>query len=510
MASEDITEIEKKKNKLLHLGGPQLQEVAYSLPGAIRPYDKEENNDVFEILVNKLSDYFSPKQNSTFERHVFRGIHREEGENFNKFLLRIRQQAKRCSFGKSETEAVEINMKDKIIDNWAPIELKKKLLEKERSLDEIIELCQVHEQIGNQSTTMTTTTSAPSTSSAAVNKIGIQHNRRRSELCMRCGKPGHAGNIKACPAKDAKCRKCGLQGHYHAFCKTRQSLKRSSKSGTNLSAKRFRSGVNSINVEDDASEEEDNMRGFDCFKISNTKRPIEDNVSDDLIECFVGGVPLTLLIDSGSKANIIKGKYWELLVKKNAAVWDIDRNTTDKLKSYASKSLLKVKHRFVTTVNIRGQKEIIAPFYVIINGDISIIGKHTAKQLGILKLGINANKLVSPRPFPKVKGILVKLSIDPYVKPVQQPLRRVPVSVELQVEDKLNEALQSDVIEKVEEPSPWISPVVIIFKPNNDIRMCVDMRRANQAILRENYPLPTFDSFMTKLRGAKYFSRLDA
>lgn len=39
--------------------------------------------------------------------------------------------------------------------------------------------------------------------------------------------------------------------------------------------------------------------------------------------------------------------------------------------------------------------------------------------------------------------------------------------------------------------------------------MCVDMRRENEAILRENYPLPTFDSFMTKLRGAKYFSRLD-
>ncbi|XP_061395874.1 uncharacterized protein K02A2.6-like, partial [Musca vetustissima] len=35
------------------------------------------------------------------------------------------------------------------------------------------------------------------------------------------------------------------------------------------------------------------------------------------------------------------------------------------------------------------------------------------------------------------------------------------------------------------------------------------MRRANEAILRENYPLPTFDTFMTKLQGAKWFSRLD-
>lgn len=48
-----------------------------------------------------------------------------------------------------------------------------------------------------------------------------------------------------------------------------------------------------------------------------------------------------------------------------------------------------------------------------------------------------------------------------------------------------------------------------MFKGNGDIRLCIDMRRANAAILRENYPLPTFYSFMTKLQRAKYFSRLD-
>lgn len=35
------------------------------------------------------------------------------------------------------------------------------------------------------------------------------------------------------------------------------------------------------------------------------------------------------------------------------------------------------------------------------------------------------------------------------------------------------------------------------------------MRQANKAVLRENYPLPTFDTVMTKLQNAKYSSRLD-
>lgn len=108
-----------------------------------------------------------------------------------------------------------------------------------------------------------------------------------------------------------------------------------------------------------------------------------------------------------------------------------------------------------------------------------------------------------------MKNVVVKPTIDPHIKPVQQPARRIPVAVESRVEEKLKKALEKDIIEKVTEPSAWISLIVIIFKPNDDIRICVDMRRAKEAILRENYPLPTSNSMMTKLKDVKYFSRLN-
>ncbi|KAH8314143.1 hypothetical protein KR067_010757, partial [Drosophila pandora] len=66
--------------------------------------------------------------------------------------------------------------------------------------------------------------------------------------------------------------------------------------------------------------------------------------------------------------------------------------------------------------------------------------------------------------FPKWKGISVKLSIDPHVYPVKQPLRRIPVALEDKVNAKLEEARKLDIIEPVSGPSPWISPVVIAFK----------------------------------------------
>ncbi|KAL7726148.1 hypothetical protein ACLKA6_002618 [Drosophila palustris] len=153
--------------------------------------------------------------------------------------------------------------------------------------------------------------------------------------------------------------------------------------------------------------------------------------------------------------------------------------------------------------------EVIATFYVIKNGRQSLLGRETAIELKVLRLGLNINRVEETPPFPKWKGVKVKLCIDHGVKPVQQPSRRIPVALEGKVMSKLEEALSRDIIEPVVGPSSWISPIVLAFKENGDIRLCVDMRLANRAILRENYPLPTFDSFMTKLKNAKFFSRLD-
>lgn len=508
LAAEEISNAEKKKIKLLHLGGSQLQEVAYNIPNAVVSSNSETNDDVFAVLVQKLSEYFSPKQNSTFERHVFRSLKPGVNENFNVFLLRLRQQASKCSFGNSLEEATSINIKDKLIDDWAPIELKKKILEKERSLEEIMELCQVHEQIGLQSKSMESSNSEPSSSVAInYNKVTYEdHNTKIKPQCSRCGKSRHQG--KDCPAKRMKCLRCGFQGHFAIMCKTNKAGKRVGQRNMSESSygKRQRPNRTGINfVEENTSEGDEAMGRFECFEIS-----CGENVNDDIIECHIGGIPLKLLIDSGSKANIIKGEDYENLMSKQAAVWNIDLHTKHCLKSYGTDKPLKVEQRFDSTVRVPGRPEIISSFYVVNRGDISILGKEAAKRLGILKLGLNINHISQElKTFPKIKNIKVKLTIDFNVKPVKQPVRRVPVSVEKLVEQKLEEALQTDIIEKVTQPSSWISPIVIIFKPNNDIRICIDMRQANKAILRENYPLPTFDSFMTKLRNAKYFSRLD-
>ena len=43
------------------------------------------------------------------------------------------------------------------------------------------------------------------------------------------------------------------------------------------------------------------------------------------------------------------------------------------------------------------------------------------------------------------------------------------------MEKKLNELVDLDVTENAEGPTPWISLVVVVPKPNGDLCLCVDM-----------------------------------
>ena len=56
----------------------------------------------------------------------------------------------------------------------------------------------------------------------------------------------------------------------------------------------------------------------------------------------------------------------------------------------------------------------------------------------------------------KVKGRLIKLHIDPQVKPKQQPHHRIPFHVRKDVEKELERLERLDIIEKVNGPTPWV------------------------------------------------------
>lgn len=61
------------------------------------------------------------------------------------------------------------------------------------------------------------------------------------------------------------------------------------------------------------------------------------------------------------------------------------------------------------------------------------------------------------------KGFIHQIKIREGVQPVQQKLRRLPLSVRQAVSEELEWLLDMDVIERI-DASPWVSPIVVTLK----------------------------------------------
>lgn len=148
-------------------------------------------------------------------------------------------------------------------------------------------------------------------------------------------------------------------------------------------------------------------------------------------------------------------------------------------------------------------------FYVIKGQGKTLIGRETAVKLGILVMRDAVNKIEHMELFLKNRNIIVDIPIIAYAKPVIQKYRRIPVSLEKQVKDRIRELCQSGIIEKVKGPARWISPLVVVPKnKGSDIRVYVDMRMANKAVPRENHPLPTMQEFLPHFKRTRFYSKI--
>ena len=144
-------------------------------------------------------------------------------------------------------------------------------------------------------------------------------------------------------------------------------------------------------------------------------------------------------------------------------------------------------------------------------GDVrTLLGHKTSEILIAHKVGVKVNncdliheatnaldkksapKTTFPKGFDglgKLRAHQLKLHQKDGVAPLAQPLRSIPFSRRQKVTEKLKQLEELYVIEKVNEPTNWVNPLVVLEKHNGDIRICVDMKQANRSKQKRKPPL---------------------
>lgn len=106
------------------------------------------------------------------------------------------------------------------------------------------------------------------------------------------------------------------------------------------------------------------------------------------------------------------------------------------------------------------------------------------------------------------KTQLVECSLDLVIeKPVHVPQYPIPLALRENVEKEVQEMLRMGIIEK--SKSPYHAPIVVVKKPDNTIRLCIDFRELNKTLVFDSEPIPRIDVVLALVGKQKFFSKFD-
>lgn len=491
----------------LHVAGAEAQKVYANMT-----FTAAETNKI-ATLIAKFETHCKASLNITVVRYEFNSCNQKQNELFDNYLTRLQSKIKNCNFGELNDEL----LRDRLVGGVFDEKLRTKLLQTaDLDLDKCIQMCRLSEVTPQQLTgvsqvdTVTHTRSNMSQKPRPNRGGRNSHPQRNSNVSSRCGNCGSNHAYGRCPASGQTCHACNKVGHFKSMCRSSSHANRGRRMGRNHGHGQRQRQRRVHEVEIVPDEESETCDGYDSLFVgevtinSQHKSAWTETIS-------VNGRNIQFKLDTGSEADVIP---YSLV--KNCNLHQLMTKSSVRLMSFSKHGITPVGQ---IQANVNGHELV----FQIVEGVEPILGRDSCQKLDLIKRVNTISQYMSNDSENIVKEFAdvfmgplgcvqtkTHLEVDPNVDPSVDPPRRIPYALRDPAKAALDEMVDISVLARQYEPTPWVSSMTIVKKPDGSVRICIDPTKLNKALKRPHHPIQTVEEAAARMPDAKLFSILDA
>lgn len=323
------------------------------------------------------------------------------------------------------------------------------------------------------------------------------------------------------------CDFCGVKGHIKKNCFKVRNLQRdavnlvdSCKPGpsTDRQINELLSKMRTVDSEDELSDTGE----IQCMLLSSINK-----ISNPcLVQVKVEGKCLEMEIDCGSSGSVIsKRQYFKAFDKPL-------QNCSNQL-IVVNGGKLKIAGEVMVSVQFNGKNELMSLLVLDCeNTFFPLFGRtwldifyqdwrhYFKKSLVVNNLQNESSKMAVQEIKKEYSQVFKKnfsLPVEGYKAelvmkegtPIFKKAYEVPYRLRDRVADYLDRLEREKVITPI-DTSQWASPIIVVMKKNDDIRLVIDCKVSlNKLLVPNTYPLPTAQDIFANLAGCKVFCALD-
>ena len=357
--------------------------------------------------------------------------------------------------------------------------------------------------------------------------------------CKNCGR---SHPPRQCPAYGKPCNSCGTQGHFAAQCR---------KSVNAVTVQEYENYYEDYDEDNNSAMNEyvDEFNNLCIFAVNKGDDVgIEKSKEWDVIlktPYLQGKGAVCMKIDTQAECNVISNKTFKNLQKHSNIILE---NTNSQITAFGNTVIKPLGKTTFNVIQSETQYEIECE---VVEGNVqNLLGSKDSLRLGLVKrvmsntcrkdkseLKTPENLMQRIQDVEKVPKCIIDilhrypdrfptdtigklpgechLSVDPEYKegPVSFGSRPLPAAMRELTKKQLDYLLENDIIAKVpvNVPTPWCSQMHVVHKKDGkNVRVCIDPKFLNKALLRETHPIKTIEDVVTRVEGSNYFTTLDA